>query len=129
MLTKYFLYMKKQTGSGRRGGARRTKPESKAFLPKRKLSQSSSKSTETDGEAGENVGAKKGGKAGSKKGGNLAPRGNLRFQKPEQADISQKVEDVGLKQNKSHFQTPMLQCGSIVSSLKQGFAQDVMPMY
>ena len=85
MLTKYFLYMKKQTGSGRRGGARRTKPESKAFLPKRKLSQSSSKSTETDGEAGENVGAKKGGKAGAKvgakKGGKFSAKGKPKVSK------------------------------------------------
>ncbi|MFB1020133.1 MAG: hypothetical protein QMC37_07840, partial [Flavobacteriales bacterium] len=77
--------MKKQTGSGRRGGARRTKPESKAFLPKRKLSQSSSKSTETDGEAGENVGAKKGGKAGTKvgakKGGKFSAKGKPKVSK------------------------------------------------
>lgn len=32
----YFKEMKNQSGSGRRGGARRTKPASKSFLPKRK---------------------------------------------------------------------------------------------
>ena len=58
--------MKKQTGSGRRGGARRTKPESKAFLPKRKLSQNSAKNTENEGGPGTKVGAKKGGKFSAK---------------------------------------------------------------
>jgi 23S rRNA pseudouridine2605 synthase len=43
-----YCKMKKSTGSGRRGGARRTKPESKSFSPKRKLSQNSTKNSESE---------------------------------------------------------------------------------
>jgi 23S rRNA pseudouridine2605 synthase len=77
--------MKKQTGSGRRGGARRTKPESKAFLPKRKLSQNGSKSEESGGEAGEKsegrTGAKQGVKVGGKKVGKYSGKGKPKVSK------------------------------------------------
>jgi 23S rRNA pseudouridine2605 synthase len=43
-----YFQMKKTAGSGRRGGARRTKPESKAFVPKRKLSQKKTKDSDSD---------------------------------------------------------------------------------
>jgi 23S rRNA pseudouridine2605 synthase len=69
-----YCKMKKSTGSGRRGGARRTKPESQSFLPKRKLKQSSSKSessedsTEKKGPKKTVKGIIKGGKYGAKGG-------------------------------------------------------------
>jgi 23S rRNA pseudouridine2605 synthase len=74
--------MKKQSGSGRRGGARRTKPESKAFLPKRKLSQSSSKSTETEGKPGGKP-SKKGKSKGVSKTRTGGYKPNNRRRKPE----------------------------------------------
>jgi len=74
--------MKKQTGSGRRGGARRTKPESKAFLPKRKLSQSSSQSTEAEGKTG-GKSSKKGRSKGVPKTRTGGYKPNNRRHKPE----------------------------------------------
>ena len=66
-----YCKMKKSTGSGRRGGARRTKPESKSFRPKHKLSQNSTNNSESDkpSNAEESKGypkSKSGGKYGAK---------------------------------------------------------------